>query len=105
MEQKFLTYKGRPFVRNGNIIYYGSMSDPFVVKMEVKSTKPIQGKDASTVADVSDKIRIQLLTTDPKVSPKRQILKVGDREGIYMALDTAAFWLDRAIAEFESAQQ
>ena len=26
-----LTYKGRPLVRCGNDIYYGSMKDPFVV--------------------------------------------------------------------------
>ena len=100
MEDKFLMYKGRPLVRCENTIYYGSMSDPFVVKMEIKSTKAIPGKN-STV-EVADKIRIQLLTTDPHVSPKRQILKVGDREGIFMALDTACFWLDRAMEEVKA---
>ena len=28
---EFLEYKGRPLVRCGNTIYYGSMADPFVV--------------------------------------------------------------------------
>ena len=31
-----LTYKGRPLVRCGNDIYYGSMKDPFV-----DETKPL----------------------------------------------------------------
>ena len=103
MDEKFLTYKGRPFVRCGNTIYYGSMADPFVVKMEIKTTKTVSGKDTHT--EVADKIRIQLLTTDPNVSPKRQILKVGDREGIFMALDTACFWLDRATEEASKAAE
>ena len=33
-----LTYKGRPLVRCGNDIYYGSMKDPFVVYLQVLST-------------------------------------------------------------------
>lgn len=99
MSEKFLSYKGKPLVRCGNTMYYGSMADPFVVKIEIKTTKPVEGKTAGSNTEIADKIRIQLLTTDPNVSPKRQILKVGDREGIYMALDTASFWLERAIAE------
>ena len=34
-----LTYKGRPLVRCGNDIYYGSMKEPFVVYLQVLSTK------------------------------------------------------------------
>ena len=104
MDEKFLSYKGKPLVRCGNTIYYGNMSDPFVVKMEIKSTKAVEGKAAGGNPEVADKVRIQLLTTNPDVSPKRQILKVGDREGIYMALDTACYWLDRAIADLKAAQ-
>ena len=33
MEQNFYTYKGYPLVRNKNTIYYGYMSDPFVIMM------------------------------------------------------------------------
>ena len=31
-----LTYKGRPLVRCGNDIYYGSMSDPYVVYLQAQ---------------------------------------------------------------------
>ena len=34
---EFLEYKGRPLVRCGNTIYYGSMADPFVVCLKVQS--------------------------------------------------------------------
>ena len=53
-----LTYKGRPLVRCGNDIYYGSMHDPYVVYLQVLTTK----KEGN--ADVADKVHIVLLSTD-----------------------------------------
>ena len=50
-----LTYKGRPLVRCGNDIYYGSMHDPYVVYLQVLTTK----KEGN--ADVADKVHIVLL--------------------------------------------
>ena len=88
-----LTYKGKPLVRCGNTIYYGDMADKYVIKMEIKSTKKIGETDAA------DKISVQLLTTDPNVRPKKQILKASEREGFYKALDVASFWLERALEE------
>jgi hypothetical protein len=87
------TYKGKPLVRCGNTIYYGDMADKFVVKMEIRSTKKIGSTDAA------DKISVQLLTTDPNVRPKKQILKASERDGLYKALDVASFWLERAMEE------
>ena len=61
-----LTYKGRPLVRCGNDIYYGSMKDPFVVYLQVLSTKKENG------VDVADKVHIVLLSTDEsKPLPER----------------------------------
>ena len=42
-----LTYKGRPLVRCGNDIYYGSMSDPYVVYLQVLSTIKENGVDVA----------------------------------------------------------
>lgn len=92
-EATALTYKGKPLVRCGNTIYYGDMADKFVIKMEIKNTKKIGDTDAA------EKISVQLLTTDPNVRPKKQILKASDRDGLYKALDVASFWLERALEE------
>ena len=35
----FPMYKGKPLVRCGDVIYYGSMKDKYVIKMEVKTKK------------------------------------------------------------------
>ena len=64
---EFLEYKGRPLVRCGNTIYYGSMADPFVVCLKVQSEKK-QGDQT-----IADKVIIQLLNTDEQISPKEQV--------------------------------
>ena len=35
----FLMYKNRPLVRNGKTVYYGNMTDKYVIKMEIKSNE------------------------------------------------------------------
>ena len=67
MEQNFLTYKGRPLVRSGDVIYYGSMGDAYVVMMQIRSKKM---QDEQEVADL---ILLQLLATDGMLV-KRPIL-------------------------------
>ena len=36
-EKEFLTYKGRPLVRKGNEIYYGDMSEKYVILLQIMS--------------------------------------------------------------------
>ena len=42
-KSEYLTYKGKPLVRCGKTLYYGSMADKYVIKMDVKDTKKIGG--------------------------------------------------------------
>ncbi|HZK21331.1 MAG TPA: hypothetical protein VFC76_03530, partial [Oscillospiraceae bacterium] len=62
--KEFLMYKGKPLVRNGNTLYYGHMSDDFVIMMTIGGSKK------SGEIDVADKVTISLINTDPTVSPK-----------------------------------
>lgn len=36
-----LTYKGKPLVRKDNELYYGRMTDPYVLRMQILSTKSV----------------------------------------------------------------
>ena len=36
---QFLTYRGKPLVRSGNMIYYGNMNDPYVIMIQIMSKK------------------------------------------------------------------
>ena len=91
--QQFPTYRGHPLVRCGDVIYYGSMKDKYVVKLEIKSKKKVQD------LDVADKVTIQLMYTDPSIRSRKQIVKSSEKPGLYLALDIADVWLSRALAE------
>ena len=90
-EKEFSTYKGRPLVRCGDELYYGSMEDRFVIRMQVKTKKEVNG------LEIADKVAIQLLCTDPDLSPRNQLVKASEKTGLYLALDLADVWLDRAL--------
>lgn len=90
-EKEFSTYKGRPLVRCGDEIYYGSMEDRFVIRMQIKSKKEANG------LEIADKVAIQLLCTDPDLSPRKQLVKSSEKTGLYLALDIADVWLERAL--------
>jgi hypothetical protein len=90
-EKEFSTYKGKPLVRCGDEIYYGSMADRFVIRMQIKSKKTVGD------TEIADKVTIQLLCTDPDLSPRKQLVKSSEKQGLYVALDIADVWLERAL--------
>lgn len=90
---KFLSYKGKPFVRCGNTIYYGNMNDPYVVLLQIVSSKKVND------LDVADKVTVQLLTTDPDARPKDRIIKKSEKKGLYQAMDIGSIWLELALKE------
>ena len=92
-KQDFLTYKNRPLVRSGNTIYYGNMTDKFVIKMDIKSTKKQDD------LDIADKVAVSLVHTDDNMSPKDRVIKSSEKSGLYEALDLGALWLERALSE------
>ena len=89
----FPTYKGKPVVRCGNTIYYGSMKDKYVVKLEIKSKKTVKN------LEVADKVTVQLMYTDANILSRKQIVKTSEKSGLYLAMDIADAWLTRALAE------
>lgn len=90
-DQKFFSYKGKPLVRCGNEIYYGSMEDPYVIRLEIKTTTEKDG------VEFADKVAVQLMATDPYLSPRRQLVKSCEKNGLYVAMDIADIWLERAL--------
>lgn len=90
-ESKFLEYRGKPLVRSGNTIYYGNMSDPFVIILQITGTKTVQE------IEVADRVLIQLVSTDPDCRPRDRIIKKSEKKGLYNAMDIATIWLERAL--------
>lgn len=88
-ENAFLTYKGKPLVRNGDTIYYGNMSDEFVIMLEIKS------KQTSGGMEIAEKVSVSLMSTDPNA--KEKVTKKSEKVGLYNAMDIGAIWLERAL--------
>ena len=91
-EKKVLMYKGRPLMRKDNLVYYGSMADSHIVMMQVLETKKVNDTDIAT------RVSVQLQLTDPTARSRDRVVKKGEKDGFYTALDVGSVWLERALA-------
>ena len=92
-QQEFLTYKGKPLARKGNEIYYGDMSEKFVILFKIQTTKKVGN------IEVADKILVQLMDTDNDVDITKRIVKKSEKNGLYNAMDIGYIWLERALKQ------
>ena len=91
-EKAVLQYKGRPLMRKDNLIYYGSMADSHIVMLQILETKKVGD------LDVASKVSVQLQLTDPAAKCRDRVVKKGEKDGLYTALDFGCVWLERALA-------
>lgn len=87
-----LMYKGHPLRRAGNLIYYGTMAEKYIIMMQVLDTKKEQD------LDLASKVSIQLQLTDPDLKSRDRVVKKSEKDSLYAAMDVAAVWLDRALS-------
>ncbi len=92
-DTNFLTYKGKPLVRKGKEIYYGDMSEKYVVRFEILSSK----KDDKL--EIADKVSVQLLDSNTDKSMKDRVKKDSVKDNLFTALDLGFTWLERALKE------
>jgi hypothetical protein len=89
----YLQYKGRPLVRQGNMLYYGSMADSCVVMIQILTTKKTGN------LTVAEKVQVQLISTDPDAPLQERILKKSEKVGLFNALEIGRVWLERMAEE------
>ena len=87
LEGKYLMYKGKPLVREKNVIVYGDMREDYYLFLMILTTKKVGD------IETPDRILIQILSTDGNQS----IFKQGEKSGLYDALDIGSIWLERAL--------
>ncbi len=92
-ENKYLLYKGKPLVRNGNTLYYGNMGDPYVVMLQIMANE--NKNDIQTAT----KVIVQLMSTDRTKDIKDIFIKRSEKNGLYSAMEIASIWLERALEE------
>lgn len=90
-KETLLHYKGKPLVRCGKTLYYGSMSDPYVAMLTVAK------QEHKFEMDMADKVVVQIISTDLDVDPKKLVIKRTEKKGLYEAINIADIWLKRQI--------
>lgn len=84
---KYIEYKGKPLVREGDTICYGDMEDKCILILEIMSYKETEN------GELPHKILIQLV--DSKDQAK--ILRQGSKEGLYEAFNLGLIWLEHEL--------
>ena len=87
-----LVYKNHPLRRVGNLIYYGSMADKYIVMIQVLSTT----KDGDL--EIASKVHLELQLTDPDLKSRDRVVKKSDLPDLFSAIDMGSIWLMRALA-------
>ena len=87
-----LTYKGHPLRRKGNLIYYGSMADKYIILLQITSSQKVGDMDVAT------KVSVQLQLTDPNIKSRDVVVKKSEKSTLYDAMDLGAIWLERALS-------
>lgn len=86
---KYLEYKGKPLVREGDTICYGDMSEKCILILEIISYKEQDGKK------LPDKIMIQVIDSkDPN-----KIIRQGSYTGLHDAFSMGEIWLEQALQQ------
>ena len=93
-ESKMPMYKGKPLVRSGNTVYYGHPAEKYVAMLQILGTS---GEVAGV--PISDRVMVQILSTDESLPPMQRIIKKAEKKEIYQALNIASIWLERSLKE------
>jgi len=87
-----LSYRDHPLRRKDNLIYYGSMTDKYIIMLQVLDS--VKKADL----DVSTRVSVQLQLTDPDVRTRDRVVKKTEKNSLYSAMDVASVWLERALS-------
>ena len=87
VDGKYLMYKDKPLVREGDTICYGDMSEKCILILEIMSYKTV-GEE-----EIPNDILIQIIDSkDPT-----KIIKQGKKNGLNDAFSIGLVWLDMAL--------
>ncbi len=89
----FISYHGKPLVRQGNTIYYGFPYEKYIAMLQILGTENKYGEEMST--DVS----VALISTDESLPMPKRIIDTTVKKGLYPALLIANIWLERKLSE------
>ena len=75
------------------MVYYGSMTDKYIIMLQILETKKVKDLDVAT------KVSVSLQLTDASIKSRDRIVKKSEKDGFWAAMDVAVVWLDRALKD------
>ena len=63
-----LVYRGHPLRRAGNLIYYGTMAEKYIIMMQVLETKKVQDLELATKRSEEHTSELQSQLSHPTIS-------------------------------------
>ncbi len=84
VEGKYLMYRGKPLVREGNTICYGDMNDKYMLILDILNYKTVNGQQ------VPDSVMVQLVESKNPSNCKNQ----SSKQGLTTAFNLGMVWLD-----------
>lgn len=88
IEKAELTYKGKLLQRKTNQLYYGNVTDKYILLLTIDSSKKVNDLDVST------NVKVELQDNTGKT---KKTIRKAEREGLYEALDLGEYWLTEAL--------
>ncbi len=89
---KYLMYKDRPLVREGDTICYGDLSEKYILIMEIFGYKQENGNR------VPDTVLVQVVESEDQ----NKIVRQGEKKGLYEAFGYGLIWLEQALGKTEA---
>ena len=78
-------------MRSGDVIYYGSLENKYVIVIKVLESKDMNDLKTAT------KLTIELQLNDTDISEMDRVKKSASRTSLNEAMDIANIWLNKAL--------
>jgi len=89
--KKPLTYKGKSLYRFGDRLYYGNLEDKYILVLDVKEKKTVNGLEQAT------RVKVRIMDNSGKLG-EGEVYRSTEKDSIYKALDIGSWWLQEAVA-------
>ncbi len=87
-ERESLIYRGKPLIRDGNVLYYGDFNENFITRFTILESEKVNDLDMAT------KITIELLEKNGEDISTAKLTKKAERKSMWAALDIGIYWLE-----------
>lgn len=87
-EREQLIYRGKPLIREGNVLYFGDFNDNFITRFTILDSEKVND------LDMAKQITIELLEKNGTDISQAKLTKKAERTSMWAALDIGIYWLE-----------